>query len=132
MQHVRQINAIDCGIAVAAMLSSHAYPAAARADPKPHAEHGLTVREMKTLLGTLTGNAWCETRKDHHVRLDRTTLAKEWTCAIVIGSLGAEYGHWIAVESGIVFDPELDAPIPLAGYSRRRWRVLRAVTCGGP
>ncbi|MHB9836833.1 hypothetical protein Q8F57_018530 [Paraburkholderia terrae] len=128
MQHVRQINAIDCGIAVAAMLSYQAYRAAARADPTPHADHGLTVREMKALLGRLTSSAWCETRKDHHVRLDRATLAKEWTCAIVIGRPGAEYGHWIAVERGVIYDPELDASIPLAEYSRRRWRVLRAVT----
>jgi hypothetical protein len=144
MQLVRQINANDCGIAVAAMLAGRAYRTTLRAAGfTPHREEGLYVSEMIALLSGLTGREWKElkTVATGRLMLRETAFPGEFVppftraggVAVVIGRrTGVPFGHWIAIRKGIAYDPELRAPLPMYDYPRGHWRVLRAVTCGDP
>jgi hypothetical protein len=144
MRHVRQINANDCGIAVAAMLAGRAYRTTMRAAGfTPHREEGLYVSEMIELLSRLTKQPWRNVDISERVRLSE--LWDDVRCAVVIGRRsGVEFGHWIALDRRTVYDPEMAMPMPMHlpqrfgqsvrdyGYPRRDWRVLRVVICGGP
>jgi hypothetical protein len=131
MRHVRQINDHDCGIAVAAMLTGFSYRAVVRAaEIDPHRAEGLYVTEMKALLAELTDRPWRESRCGHHRRLTQARgLGARY--ALVIGArIGQPFGHWIALDRGTAYDPELPEPMPLDDYPLRHWRVLRAVMPG--
>ncbi|KAA1015963.1 hypothetical protein FVF58_01010 [Paraburkholderia panacisoli] len=134
MQHVRQINANDCGIAVAAMLTGRAYRTTMRAAGfTPHREEGLYVSEMIALLSGLTGREWKEWKTVAAGRLTLRETAFPDGVAVVIGRrTGVPFGHWIAIRKGMAYDPELRAPLPMDDYPRGHWRVLRVVICGGP
>ncbi|ARL25481.1 hypothetical protein BOC55_35305 [Burkholderia pseudomallei] len=81
---------------------------------------------MAAMLSTLTGRAWSEVRGQRHPALTCARLPRR-ACAAIIGQPSWRYGHWVALECGIVYDPNFDRPIELADYPRQHWRVLRVV-----
>lgn len=107
------------------MLAGRSYRAVTRAFPSA-SDHGLYVRDVAAMLSTLTGRAWSESRCGHHPALARARLPLA-ACAAIIGRPSWRYGHWVALERGVVHDPNFDRPIALVDYPRQHWPVLRLV-----
>jgi hypothetical protein len=125
MRHVRQFHEADCGVAVVAMLAGCRYRDVTRAFPAA-TEHGLYVREVVAMLDELTGRHWAQARCGRHPVLACARLPRA-ACAAIIGRPSWRFGHWVALESGVVHDPNYDRPIALCEYQRQHWRVLRLV-----
>lgn len=125
MRHIRQLNDFDCGVAVVAMLAGCHYRDVARAFPGA-LQRGLYVRDVVAMLETLTGREWAQGRCGRHPVLACARLPRA-ACAAIIGRPSWRFGHWIAIESGVVHDPNDDRPIALCEYQRQHWRVLRLV-----
>ena len=107
------------------MLAGCQYRDVTRAFPAA-TERGLYVREVVAMLDALTGRHWAQVRCGRHPVLACARVPRA-ACAVIIGRPSWLYGHWIAVESGVVHDPNYDRPIALCEYDRQHWRVLRLV-----
>ncbi|CAJ4958058.1 Uncharacterised protein [Burkholderia pseudomallei] len=107
------------------MLAGRPYHAVTRAFPSASA-HGLYVRDVAAMLSTLTGRAWAESHCGRNRVLGCARLPRA-ACAAIIGRPSWRFGHWVALECGLVHDPDFDRPIELADYPRQHWRVLRLV-----
>ena len=126
MKLVKQRNGVDCGLAVAAMLGACSYDDAAEADPSPESERGLSPSDLIYTLEGLTGEPFSESRKGKGKPLGVYGLPKT-PSAILIRESRKPFGHWIATDGVLVFDPEFDSPITLNEYSRQDWPILRII-----
>jgi hypothetical protein len=125
MRHIRQINDFDCGVAVVAMLAGCQYRDVAHAFPGV-SERGLYVRDVVAMLEALTGQQWQGARCGRNRPLARARLPRA-ACAAIIGRPSWRCGHWIAIDNGVVHDPNDFRPVALCEYQRQHWRVLRLV-----
>lgn len=126
MKLIKQRNGVDCGLAVAAMLSGQPYDFAAEADPNPDSERGLSPGDLVYTLEGLTGEPFYETRKGKGKPFSVYGLPKS-PCAILIRESQKSFGHWIATDGALVFDPESETPVSLNKYPRRDWPILRII-----
>jgi len=126
MRHIRQRNAIDCGLAVAAMLADCSYARARQADPFPTKRIGLSVADFLTCIRRCAPNkSWSVIKPKTKTSLTKWTLPKR--CALIIREKNRRYGHWIAIDNHIIHDPGLSLPVAMADYDRRNWDVIRIV-----
>lgn len=127
MRLVEQINEIDCGIAVAAMISGYSYRVAMRADLYPWINSGLSVPQMLDLLSRLTRKKFKEIRK----RQKLNSISDLPTGALLIRPQRYTYGHWIASDGQFIYDPELREKISVSDYDRADWTLIRVLTPSG-
>jgi hypothetical protein len=132
MKFVRQLNDIDCGIAVAAMAAQCSYVYAEERDPNPMVERGLTVAEMLTLLQTLTGRRWRASRKCKGELLRDADLPVRKEAVLLIRDDQKQWGHWIAWDGDLLLDPEFKRPVKLDAYDRSIWKMVRMLTPVAP
>jgi hypothetical protein len=45
-------------------------------------------------------------------------------CGIVVLEIQGEYRHWIAINNGIVHDPEFSSAFIINRYPRKHWKVV--------
>lgn len=127
MRTILQLNDLDCGIAVAAMLARRPYKAAQAADSKPDSLRGFSLAEMVACLKKLgTPSVATLIHGPKRVSLARWVASED--CALVIRSRGKRIGHWVAYEgsTGDVLDPDLGR-CAAASYSRKSWLVVAVV-----
>ena len=126
MRHIRQRNAIDCGLAVISMLSGCRYEEARKADPFPNKTIGLSLSDFIVTLERCSGKKHKFTKPSKYIRLCESQYPS--TCALIIRQDGRKYGHWIAVDDGKIIDPELEKAFNVSDYDRRDWYVIRIIT----
>lgn len=126
MRLIRQRNPLDCGLAIAATVVGTSWATAAAHDPDPNATRGLRLKELLALLETLTGQPWRVSRPHRPHPLYRHTSRQPVTI-LLLRRPGHPFGHWIALVSGRVYDPEERRALTVATYGRRRWLVWRIV-----
>ena len=116
---------IDCGIAVAAMLSGYSYNIVKRLDAIifPNCIGGLSVQQMEMILKKLTRCNVSTKRKA--VKLNKSTPP---VGALLIRQNKDVYGHWIASDGVNIFDPEKNSPIPIEQYERAEWDLIRVLS----
>lgn len=130
MRIVNQVNDLDCGIACAAMFSGYNYMIAFRLDLllESNKKRGLSQKDMVLLLSKLTR----DNIKNKRVDCFLSDLPDRKSVALIRESRG-KYGHWICLEDGLVFDPELNSPVKIQDYLKRDFRavcVLSAANSG--
>lgn len=123
MRFIRQRCETDCGLAVAAMLTGKHYAEASNADPNPSAQGGMSLADFSACLSTL-GGEWVAVRKSE--KLEASRLPTD-PCALLIRRHSAKWGHWVAWDGGMIFDPEMQGPLALGEYPRREWSLIRVV-----
>jgi hypothetical protein len=122
IRHVRQRGKTDCGLAVAAMLAGVGYSDAADADPHPDANGGMSIADCSACLETL--GFPCKVKRAS-IRLAHASLPAN--AALLIRKHSKVFGHWIATDGRLIFDPEDDAPVALREYRRADWSLIRIV-----
>ena len=128
MRHTPQRCRRDCGLAVAATLAGVTYERImAIAGATACQALGTSADELKAILAALTGRPWTRPELLHGDTVEQLAwryLARG--AALVVRS------HWIAVASGLVFDPATPAPRLVALYPGRLAAVVDAlVPLGG-
>lgn len=126
MKLIKQRNGVDCGIAVAAMVSGMDYEYASEADPSPNKTTGFCPADLIYTLEGLTGEPFKESRRGYRQPLAAYSKLPQ-TGAILIRDPRKTFGHWIATDQGKVFDPELNTVTNLTEYSRNQWLIIRIV-----
>lgn len=126
MNLINQKNGVDCGLAVAAMITGKAYDNAADVDPDPDSERGLGLQDFLWVLAGLTGVEWQASRAQYRRPLNAATLPQT-QCAILIRRPQDKFGHWVAFDGAQVFDPERPVAMPVAKYDRSDWQIIRIV-----
>lgn len=127
MKLIRQLNGIDCGIAVVAMVARCSYARARNSDPTPEKSIGLSIAEFLLILARCSGHdGWSVEKPLRYIPLKDHT---DYTRAVgaIIRAAGEKYGHWIAIENEFIFDPEMDEKKRVNDYNRRDWLVIRWV-----
>lgn len=123
MRFVRQRCETDCGLAVAAMLSGKTYAQASQADPNPSATGGMTIADFSACLAAL-GIDPVVTRASCKLECAALPIQPR---ALLIREHGRKFGHWVAWDGGMIFDPEMRGPLALGEYPRREWSLIRMV-----
>lgn len=126
MELIKQRNGVDCGLAVAAMLSGESYDFAAEADPSPEKETGLSPADMICALEGLTGAPFRESRRGYNKAFSDYGLTA-YPAAILIRQSDQRFGHWIATDGAQIFDPEMQVSYSLQNYPRKDWRIIRII-----
>jgi len=122
LRHIRQRGKTDCGLAVSAMLAGVGYSDAADADPNPDADGGMSVADFSACLDSL--GFPCRVKR-LSVKLSNASLPR--SAALLIRRHSKVFGHWIATDGRLVFDPENEAPIALCDYRRADWSLIRVI-----
>jgi hypothetical protein len=122
MKLVRQRNKVDCGLAVAAMIAETSWTKAAKADKNPDSKHGLTVREFMAICESL-GSPLIVSAAGRNKPFQDATRPHN-ACAAIIRQAGKHRGHFIAIDSDQVLDPDLGR-FALTHYSRGNWMLVR-------
>lgn len=125
MRHIQQRNAVDCGLAVVSMLAACRYDEARRADPFPNKNNGLSLSDFVTTLRRCSRVDWRVVRPSEYKPLSLHEIHD--VCAAIVRQPDRRYGHWIAIERGIVHDPELRRGVALTEYDRKTWQLIRWV-----
>lgn len=120
--HVRQRGPVDCAFAVACALAGLDYP-----EFTPTA--GLGPEKLADTLSALTGERWRSTRRWYGRSL-ATYKGLPARCALLLRQMGERFGHWVSIQDSLVCDPEEPGPVPLEGYSRAGWHVIRVLVPG--
>lgn len=125
MRIVNQLNDLDCGIACVAMFANQNYIRVFRLDLllPSNKKNGLSQNDMKALLSKMTRDSVLLTRKNCSLSdvLDSKAI-------VLIREKNKRYGHWVCVEHGLIYDPELDSPVVIQDYPRHDWCVLCVLT----
>lgn len=130
MQHVKQTNEIDCGLAVAAMVCGVTWDDAADWDPDPDAETGLTVTALEEMVVDITDElGFAEPLRAALERPASWQMVREGAegdpAAVLIHRKNdPSDAHWVAYWNGLVFDPADDKPVPVAQYKHAHWPML--------
>jgi hypothetical protein len=122
LRHIRQRGKTDCGLAVSAMLAGVGYSDAADADPHPDADGGMSIADFSVCLETLGFS--CKVKRAS-IRLAHASLPAN--AALLIRRHSKVFGHWIATDGRLIFDPEDEAPVALREYRRADWSLIRIV-----
>ena len=128
MRHIRMRQQFDCEAAVAAMVCGADYRAALTAalacgfDPS----WGMLLRDFHRLLETLSGRPWRVVAPARKPLGEYGRLPAE-PCAVLIRKVGDRLGHWIATESGAVFDGAREKPVLMPRYRLKHWLLIRYV-----
>lgn len=125
MKLIKQKNEIDCGIAVAAMLTGCTYSAASKLDGNPESETGLTVKELVSILCELNPN---KTVSVHVTKLSLIDYKSDSPIAMLL--YNDDMGHWIAFKNNEIFDPDLTKIVKIQDYHRKDWTIKRIVSLG--
>lgn len=125
MRHIKQRNAINCGLAVVATLADCSYEQARQADPFPEKTIGLSCGDFLTAIHRVSNGKYSVTRPKALYRLREFPDLDQ--CAVIIRQPRRKYGHWIAIDGRTVFDPELSGPVRITQYDRNNWDVIRIV-----
>ena len=129
MNHIRQRNDIDCGIAASAMIASVSYAVALSCDPAPELERGYSLDDMIEALRRL-GVCAKISRAGYGVPLrDRCPPGR---ALILIRRAGDRTGHWIAWDGERALDPERPRPLSIRAYDRADWLIVRTITGDAP
>ena len=133
MRLVRQLNEIDCGIAVAAMIASVKYEEARKADAIlfPNAKTGLSPDNLQLLIFSLTKNNLSISRSNYKKPLAEF-IPKGNEMAVLIRENGVDYGHWVAIHNGMIYDPEHYIRKSIKDYERNTWDVIRTLCSSRP
>lgn len=123
MRFLRQRCDTDCGLAVAAMLTGKTYADASNADPNPSAQGGMSLADFTGCLRSLGGD-WVVVRRSEKLEASRLPTTP---CALLIREHSAKWGHLVAWDGGMIFDPEMQGPLALGDYPRREWSLIRIV-----
>jgi len=123
MKLIKQKNDIDCGIAVAAMLTGRTYYAAAMLDGNPESETGLTVKELVTLLQVIDQSLKPTV---HKTKLSLIDYKSDSPIAMLL--YNDDMGHWVAFTNDEVFDPDLTKKVKIQDYHRKDWTIKRIVS----
>jgi hypothetical protein len=133
MRHIKQRNETDCGVAAAAMAAGVGYRRAAELAPPGAALRGLFVPGALELLAGLTGQPWKARRPSPYRPVGEMARALgSGSALLIVRRKGDEYGHWVAWDGALVYDPEHAKPRRLAAYPRRHWLLIRVVAPDGP
>jgi hypothetical protein len=129
MRLVKQLNEIDCGIAVAAMIASVNYEAARKADNIlfPLAKTGLSPDDLKLLIYQLSNQNVRITRR-HYKKPLIDFIPKINDRAILIRENKSRYGHWIAISNNMIYDPEHYICKSIKNYERNAWEIIRILS----
>lgn len=123
MRHIRQRNDVDCGLATAAMVCGVSWQRSLDVDNNPDSTSGLTTREFLTLCARL--GVSLRMRRGTNRRWLRNEPMPDGVCAAMVRRNLDDDGHYVAIHDGMVWDPGCVAPVPLAAYRRRPWKVAR-------
>ena len=116
MRIIRQRYGHDCGIAVAGMLGNVSYEAVLdRLVPGLAAERGLGLVVMWRTLIDITETPWKLTKLQRPWSKVRDWSPPETPAALVIEHAPRSH-HYIAVCSGMIYDPAFDAPFRSTDY----------------
>lgn len=129
MNHIRQRNDIDCGIAASAMLAGTSYTTALACDPAPETERGYSVADMIEALSRLGVRASVSRAGYGRSLRDRSPTGP---AIVLIRRPGDRTGHWIAWDGNYALDPERSRPKPIRSYDRADWVVVRTITVAAP
>jgi hypothetical protein len=135
MVHQKQRTTMDCGLAAAAMALGVEYEVVREAAPEHCPRRGVRLREMMALLAELDPEGgWRVSNPRPRPSLEgwvsRRLFVPEGVRLLIVRRPEVSFGHWVAWEDGLVFDPEHQGPRPVAGYRRRAWDLVRIVTPG--
>jgi hypothetical protein len=122
MRLVRQLNEIDCGIAVAAMVAGTSWTKAVKTDKNPDSKQGLTVREFVAMCESLEAPVIVSASGRNKQFSDAARPRN--ACAAIIRQAGKHRGHFVAIDSDQVLDPDIGR-FDLSEYGRRGWTLVR-------
>jgi hypothetical protein len=128
IRHVRQRSLRDCGVAAAAMLAAVSYERAARAHPPARRGGGLQAMDIAVMLRRLTGRFVRLSGAAEGDTLAEYAAAAAGPAIVLIHEPDSVRGHYVVVADGLVLDPELAEPAPMASYRHREWCVFRVLT----
>lgn len=107
------------------MFARVSYDDAALVDPDPEAIRGVSTDEMVQMLRDLGLSAQV-TKAQYRKPIALAVLPERGL--LVVREDGRDYGHWVGVYKGRIYDPELPGRISVCEYPRSHWRVIRIVT----
>ena len=119
--HVMQRGEFDCGIAAVAMATSEAFETTITRSLNKCQTKGLSVAQCVELLKS-SDSRWS--------RLSSPTWEMALAAKIsvvLIRERTQQYGHWVFVKGGIIYDPEAWCGRGIADYCRRDWIVLQVM-----
>jgi hypothetical protein len=124
---------MDCGLAAAAMALGLEYEVVREAAPAACLSRGVGLQVMLDLLQALRpGVSWKvqnpRPRPSLEAWASRRLFVPPGTKLLIVRRPEVRFGHWVAYEDGLVFDPEYQGPRPVAGYRRRSWDLVRIVS----
>lgn len=129
MRLVKQINDIDCGVAVAAMIASVKYDDASRIDRAlfPDAKTGMSPENLILLIQHLTKKPLTISKRNYKKPLSQL-VTREHDRAVLIRDKNQKYGHWVAIHKDRIYDPEYYISKSITDYERNNWDVIRVLS----
>ena len=115
IEHVRQRTSYDCGVAVASMLTALPYELVrlVAEECQLTSARGMSPTGLARLLTNVSGVAW---RRRRPAALGPFGTARLSRFAALL-AVDENKGHWVAVSSGRVYDPERPDSVPIGTYS---------------
>ena len=110
------------------MLAAVSYDRAARAHPPERQGGGLQAMDIAIMLRRLTGRFVRLSGAAEGRTLAEYAAAGAAAAIVLIHEPGSVRGHYVVVAAGLILDPELAEPAPVALYRHRDWRVFRVLT----
>ena len=128
---VRQKSDMDCGIAALAMVHGVEYSDVVGAFP--HACHfrGVHVAEMIVGLERMGACPWHVHKPQPYkplAELVEKLSSIAGPALLIVRKASDKFGHWVAYEGGVIYDPEHQRPRAIGSYGRRGWNLIRVLT----
>lgn len=132
LKHVRQKGKNDCGVAVLAMMGDMTYRQAA-AYCVSGLGRGVKLSEMLLALQSTTGTEWnvWRSRRQFQALFFSGVLPVKERFVVLVRPGNVRWGHWVCMDDGLVYDPEMPGPRIMGEYHRADWAAIRILTNGG-
>jgi hypothetical protein len=124
-RHIRQREAMDCGIAVCAMVANLRYEAVYDLSPVKPESRGMIPAQLHDLLEATTGVNWSNPRFGWFRPVARLVTSEHTVVVVTRRPWKWKTLHCVLVQEGVVYDPEFPRRFRQDEYPRRHWRIVQ-------
>ena len=125
-RHIRQREAMDCGIAVCAMVANLPYEAVYDLSPVKPGSRGMFPAQLHDLLEATTGVNWSNPRLDWFRPVARLVASEHTVVVVTRRPWKWKTLHCVLVQEGVVYDPEFPPAFPPGQISHAcHWRIVQ-------
>jgi hypothetical protein len=124
-RHIRQREAMDCGIAVSAMVANLPYETVYDLNSVKPGSRGMYPGQLHDLLEAATGVSWTRPRYGWLRPVSRYMGSEQSVIVVTRRPWKWTTLHCVLTQQGVVYDPEYDQGFAGEEYPRRHWRVVQ-------